>query len=288
MQIIVPYAVQMPTAGGWFAVAQSIGAVVLGTSIAVVDSRRKGESLALDYMRSMDAALFTALLFGAPAAVVMHTSTGVTQPMLALLLLLIVLAVVLQTFNNPIQAAVDLVALRAFPQLRQERAELRTAADELPKVDAAFDRHRLSEEEFTKLTRRALSYLGDLSRLTSSPLTRLPQVDVYLAQNQMGSSSLERATALKAILTVAIRQLKPDEPVEFDTSDSWRHYNALYFPYVIGLRPYSRRAEHVDLDSAAEQALEWFRIYVPERTLYNWQNGAAKLIAQHLLERPGQ
>jgi hypothetical protein len=32
------------------------------------------------------------------------------------------------------------------------------------------------------------------------------------------------------------------------------------------------------------EALEWFRQEVPERTLYNWQNKAAELIAQSLRE----
>ena len=53
----------------------------------------------------------------------------------------------------------------------------------------------------------------------------------------------------------------------------------------MGLKPYSRRAEHNGLDSSAQEALDWFRTYIPERTLYNWQNSAAKLIAQHLREQ---
>jgi hypothetical protein len=40
----------------------------------------------------------------------------------------------------------------------------------------------------------------------------------------------------------------------------------------------------VTLDSASEAALEWFQNYVPERTLYNWQNVAARLIAKQLRE----
>ena len=40
-----------------------------------------------------------------------------------------------------------------------------------------------------------------------------------------------------------------------------------------------------ELDPAAQEALDWFRTYIPERTLYNWQNAAAKLVAQDLRER---
>jgi hypothetical protein len=54
---------------------------------------------------------------------------------------------------------------------------------------------------------------------------------------------------------------------------------------VVGLKPYSRRADHNGLAPAAQEALNWFRTYLPERTLYNWPNAAAKLVAQDLKER---
>jgi transposase len=54
---------------------------------------------------------------------------------------------------------------------------------------------------------------------------------------------------------------------------------------VAGLKPYSRRADHDTLDDSAQAALDWFRTSVPERTLYNWQTAAARLVAQHLRER---
>ena len=36
------------------------------------------------------------------------------------------------------------------------------------------------------------------------------------------------------------------------------------------------------LDETARAALDWFHTSVPERTLHNWQNAAAKLIAEDL------
>ena len=53
----------------------------------------------------------------------------------------------------------------------------------------------------------------------------------------------------------------------------------------MGLKPYSRRANYYDLDPESQAALEWFRSQVPERTLYNWQNAAAALVAQDLREQ---
>ncbi len=85
-------------------------------------------------------------------------------------------------------------------------------------------------------------------------------------------------------MSESIQRLKPHSQGDFGTSDEWRYYNVLYFPYVVGLKPYSRRAEHVGLSPSEQQALEWSRTYVPERTYYNWQNAAACLVAQDLRE----
>ncbi|NDJ55255.1 MAG: hypothetical protein GYB68_19460, partial [Chloroflexi bacterium] len=40
-----------------------------------------------------------------------------------------------------------------------------------------------------------------------------------------------------------------------------------------------------ELDDDTRHVIEWFRAQVPERTLYNWQNAAAKLVAQDLREQ---
>lgn len=62
---------------------------------------------------------------------------------------------------------------------------------------------------------------------------------------------------------------------------------ALFFPYVTGLRPYSR-AQEKDLADYEKDAIKWFQSFVPERTLHNWQNTAARLIANDLWERNWQ
>ena len=68
----------------------------------------------------------------------------------------------------------------------------------------------------------------------------------------------------------------------FGTSDEWRYYNVLYFPYVAGLRPYRRGASRTGLGPLERRAFDWFVTQVPERTLYNWQTAAAKLVADDL------
>jgi hypothetical protein len=70
--------------------------------------------------------------------------------------------------------------------------------------------------------------------------------------------------------------------MKFGMTDEWRYYNALHFPYVVGLKPYTRRADYDSLDETSRAALDWFQTSVPERTLHNWQNAAAKLIAEEI------
>ena len=241
------------------------------------------------------AAALVALLFGGPVLITMLAATGLTTPMRLLLITIVGLAVALQTLSDWVQTGLDRLVFAAQPRLREERTQLRTASSELPKNEALSPLDGMDEKEFARLTRRALSHFGDLPKLTASPLIYLPRIDAQLRGAGVDDSSLARAAALKALLAQAIDRLKPPNNLEtynggpfqsstFYSSEGWRHYNALYFPYVRGLRPYSRRAEHADLDPAEQAALEWFRSQVPERTLYNWQNAAARLVAQHLRE----
>ena len=163
---------------------------------------------------------------------------------------------------------------------------MRIAADAAPRVDDSLDMEAMDEEEFTRLTRRALSYLGNLPKLASSPLTQMALVDRKLRGNGDTVGTLERANELKVILSESIERLKPRGQAEFGRTDEWRHYNALYFPYVLGLKPYSRRISGAHAtDESLKDALDWFRAEIPQRTLYNWQNAAAELVARDLRER---
>jgi hypothetical protein len=174
------------------------------------------------------------------------------------------------------------VALAAFPHLRQTRAELRAAVDALPRTNTALDPAVLDETDFARLVRRALSHYGDLARLAASPLTELPTVAAQLAARGARDDPLERAIELKGLLTASIIRLKPPHQGDFGTAPEWRYYNALYFPYVVGLKPYGRRAHTSPTDPVIKAALECFQNQVPERTLHHWQNAAALLIAQDI------
>ena len=54
--------------------------------------------------------------------------------------------------------------------------------------------------------------------------------------------------------------------------------------YVLGIKLLSYNALD-DLPPDAHKVVDWFRANVPERTLHNWQNAAARLIAQDLRDQ---
>ncbi len=269
----------------WLLLAIGGDLLALGTAVAFFDAFDEGETLLPHFLRAFDYAFLTALIFGGQVALVMIFSTGVTFPMLLLLLTTISAAIIVQVFTNAAQSVADSIAFSMFPRVQQQRADLRAAADAVQRVDEQLDLTSLDDSEFTRLTRRALSQMGNLPRLAANPLTRLPLIDERLYAQGKSPDTLTRAAELKLVLAESIHRLKPPEPGDFGTSDAWRFYNALYFPYVVGLKPYSRRNDQIGMDTAVQEALAWFRREIPQRTLYNWQNAAAKLVAQDLREQ---
>ncbi|MCP5100100.1 MAG: hypothetical protein GY943_31490 [Chloroflexi bacterium] len=258
--------------------------LVMGTAVAQHHARQEGEALWPHYLRSFDYSFFTALLFGGQIALVMRFSTGVDFPMLGLLMATVATAVIVQTFSGRFTSWLDGIAFFYFPNIRKERANLRAGADAAARIDESLELQSLSQDEFARLTRRALSQMGNLPKLAVNPLTQLSLVSQRLNQQGVQMDTLSRATELKQLLTDSITRLKPPSGNGFGNTDEWRHYNALYFPYVVGLRPYRRQVDKNGLDVDSQKALDWFRIEVPPRTLYNWQNAAAHLIAKDLKE----
>ncbi|ADD44504.1 hypothetical protein [Stackebrandtia nassauensis] len=258
-------------------VLAGIGAdlVVLGILVAYVDALDEGQRLRADLLRSAVLAALVALLFAAQVWLAMALGPGPTPGLTRLLYGCVGAAIVVQVLAAPVHRALDRLMLGKA--VTAERAELRDAIDALPRRGPLDD---VDAEEFARLTRRALSHYGDLGRLVSSPLTALPVIDARLAARGASDVPLERAAELKAVLREGIERLKPSG--DFGLSDEWRHYNALHYVYVVGLRPYSQRARHDGLSSLDKKVLQWFRTAVPQRSLHNWQNAAARLIADTL------
>ena len=248
----------------WGMVLLGLDLIFLGITITVWDAFDEGQTIRAHLARSFVSALYYA---GTLAFIARLFSTDIT-----LILLLITFGILTQTFSDAIQSALDRLTL---PQKTiRERQTLRQTADALPLLGPAIP-DLGNDEQFTRLTRRALSNLGDLPKLAKSPLVNLPGIE--------GTNPLDRAHALRSLLITSIQKLKPQSEARFGTTDEWRYYNALYFPYVLGLKPYTRRLDFSSLDESSRAALDWFQASVPERTLHNWQNAAAQLLAEDLL-----
>lgn len=271
----------------WLILAIGLDLLAFGWVVAVLDAFDAGERVRVDFVRSLIAALALVAVFGGQVVVALALGAGPRITLTALLLGIVAGAIGLQAFWDALQGALDRMVLGGKTEVGRRRAALRAAASALTRQPVAGDPLALPEEEFTALTRRALSHFGDLPKLAASPLARLPSVERHLSADSTAPGDvLERAAALKALLAESVARLKPRGSGDFGTTDEWRFYNALYFPYVLGLRPYSRRqgvaargARGVAEQDTTAAALHWFRAQVPERTLFNWQRAAAKLVA---------
>jgi hypothetical protein len=247
----------------WGLVLLGFDLVVLGLLITLWDAFDEGETIRGHLARSFVSALYYA---GALACIALLFSEDIP-----LLLLLITFGILTQTFSDAIQSVLDRLTLPRA--ILRERQALRQTADALPLLEPATPALE-DEEQFTRLTRRALSNLADLPKLAKSPLVHLPGIE--------GTNPLDRAHALRSLLIQSIQKLKPQSEARFGITDEWRYYNSLHFPYVLGLKPYTRRLDFDSLDENSRAALDWFQTSVPERTLHNWQNAAAQLIADDL------
>jgi hypothetical protein len=214
---------------------------------------------------------------------VIAIQTGLTPGIQTLLTTTILASILIAVFGSTLEAKLDGLAFSNIGTIQEARARLITESDILSRKDPQIDLLSLDEEERSRLTRRALSHFGNLTRLASSPLTQLPAVEQRLRTRRAPDTTLARAAELKSLLTESILKLKPQNGKDFDTTDEWRFYNALFFPYVRGLRSYSRTTEK-NLTPIEKEAMEWFQAFVPERTLHNWQNSGAKLVANDLWE----
>nr|WP_090280741.1 hypothetical protein [Mycolicibacterium komanii]CRL76929.1 hypothetical protein CPGR_04654 [Mycolicibacterium komanii] len=265
----------------WLALASTgFDVALLGVAVAIGDAFDEGQALRADMLRSFAATTVVAVLFGGQALVGLAV-TGHDTALTVLLFTSLAVAIAINVLADPLAGALDRLAFSRSPTLRADRAALRSTEAALPlRKDNPLD--GVDEETFARLTRRALGHYGDLSKLIANPLTRLPIIDERLAARAAPDQPLERATELKALLAERIARLKPRDGGEFGTTEEWRHYNSLYFPYVVGVRAYAQNATAAGLDPVARQAWQWFVTEVPQRSLHNWQNAAARLIAADL------
>jgi hypothetical protein len=269
----------------WLALAGTgCDVLLLGVAVALWDAFDEGQALRADMRRSFVGSVVVAVLFGGQALIGM----AVTDEHTALTVLLftsLAIALSINVLADPLAGLLDRLAFSRSPDLRADRATLRRTESALPlRSQSPLD--GVDDDTFVRLTRRALGHYGDLSKLVASPLTALPVIDDRLAQRGVPDQPLERANELKALLADRIAALKPRDGGDFGTTEQWRHYNSLYFPYVVGVRAYAQNATAAGLDPVARQAWQWFVTEVPQRSLHNWQNAAARVIAADLRGTP--
>jgi hypothetical protein len=252
----------------WLVVAMGLDLIVLGIGIAIHDAFQEGHALRRSMWSSLHSVFFVCLLIGGQVALAI-LGLGISLAMLALLLGLLATGIAMVVFAPHLR-------------LTQTAEAVETSARN---IDPGMDFSAISEEDFVRYTRRALSYLDDLPKLASNPLTQLPLIEARLSSRHTHIDTLARTNELKSVLIEGIKRLKPKTESNFGTTNDWRYYNALYFPYVVGLKPSRRRQTKNDLADYEIEALDWFRREIPERTLHNWQNKAAKLIALDLREK---
>jgi hypothetical protein len=265
----------------WLALASTgFDVALLGVAVAMWDAFDEGQALRADMLRSFAATAVVAVLFGGQALIGLAV-TGQQTSLTVLLFTSLAIAIAINVLADPLAGVLDRLAFSRSPALRADRAALRRTEAALP-LRSGNPLGGVDEETFARLTRRALGHYGDLSKLVASPLTALPIIDERLAERGAPDQPLERANELKALLADRIARLKPRDGGDFGTTEQWRYYNSLYFPYVVGVRAYAQNATAAGLDPVARQAWQWFVTEVPQRSLHNWQNAAARLIAADL------
>ncbi|MDR3658830.1 MAG: hypothetical protein P4L86_00170 [Mycobacterium sp.] len=269
----------------WLALASTaFDVLLLGVAVAMWDAFDEGQALRAGMVRSFAGSMAVSALFGGQVLI----GLAVTAEHVALMVLLftsLAVAIAINVLADPLAGLLDRLAFSRSPDLRADRAALRGTEAALP-LRAANPLDSVDDEAFARLTRRALGHYADLSKLVASPLTALPIIDERLSDRGAPDQPLERANELKALLADRIAALKPRDGGDFGTTEQWRHYNSLYFPYVVGVRAYAQNATAAGLDPVARRAWQWFVTEVPQRSLHNWQNAAARVIAADLRGTP--
>ena len=265
----------------WVALASTgVDIALLGVAVAIGDAFDEGHALRKDMLRSFAGTTLAAVLFGGQVLIGIAVA-GSSTTLTVLLFTSLGVAIAINVLADPLAGLLDRLAFSRSPELRADRAALRGTEAALPRR-AASPLDDMDSETFVRVTRRALGHYGDLSKLVASPLTALPVIDERLARRGAPDQPLERANELRALLAERIAGLKPRDGGEFGTTEQWRHYNSLYFPYVVGVRAYAQNATAAGLDPVARQAWQWLVTEVPQRSLHNWQNAAARVIATDL------
>jgi len=166
----------------WMIPALGLDLFLLGVAITVWDAFDEGESIRSHILRSSVSSLYYAGAIAAFVILAIVIDGQMTLGKLIALVCVIAFGILTQTFSGTIQSLLDHVTMSREVVLNDEREILRNTVDALPR-HSTLNPAEIDGEEFTRLTRRAISNLGDLPKLSASPLTNLPTVISHSSNN---------------------------------------------------------------------------------------------------------
>ncbi len=271
---------------GYLLLLTGLGAV--GATMALYSALLLGKDVRADVIYSLTGlAVLLAIYLAA-------TGLLVGFPDLHHVILVLLLAALITAGHTLGDVAHDrLDALFFSPVVREERTAARAYTDALAIPPAGADPELATRKAFDDAVRRALTHLSDPTKLATTPLLNLVVVGQNVAMQHLEDNRLTRSAALREILLELLDGLRPQNGDKV-TSDSWRYYNCLYYPYVRGLgrrrapavlRQLSeRRKREGGVRGELEQVLDWL-LQVDEDTFYKWQRRGSDTIAAALRER---
>jgi hypothetical protein len=261
-----------------------VDVLLFGAVGIAYDALAEGHTVRRDLVAGLLKTLLVTGLLVLPWTISLAAADAWTFEATAALLFTLGVAIIGVALQDALDHLLDRLLWRGDEDEPSTRAALRTLLREIARQPDAFPPvMALDRDEFTRLTRRALSHLPNLPQLAASPLTTMQIVTQRAGEN---ADALQRANTLRSILVECIDTLRPPDRGAFGTTEEWRFYNALYYPYVAGISPYRHYAlVQISGEDGARDVIRWFQTEVPQRTMHNWQNRAAERIAAILLER---
>lgn len=264
-----------------------LGAV--GTTVTVHGALFLGKDLRRDALYSV-AGLAVLLALYLAAVITLIGFDDVRHGLFVLLLVALI-----TTVHTLFDAARDGLDAAFFPPaLREERAAARAYATALAVPPVGTHPDLTTVKAFDDAVRRALTNLSDPTKLSTSPLLNLIAVERSVAEQHLEDNRLNRAAVLKEMLLDLLNGLRPSDGSGRVTSDAWRYYNCLYYPYGRGIsrrraptvlrQVAERRAREGKPRGEMEQVLEWL-LAVDVDTFYKWQRRGSDTIAATLRER---
>lgn len=285
----------LPDSPGYLAML--VGLAAVGYAVAHYGLLLEGQRIERDFLYNLTGIAAVALLY-----LGLLIAAGVrSSPALLTLIALVALS------HTGLDAGRRLLDRLFFSKAEQDaRAEARdyavalaTAPVELPAPEPPADAAPapadapLPAKEFKDSMRRAISALRTPPRLAQSDLLASEVVELRVRQAAQEDNRLNRIAALRELLIAQIEGLRPlghgDLPA---TSDPWRFYNVLYYPYVRGITRAAaldevrrladeRRRQGQTAPGELEQVLVWLAD-LDERTYHNWQRRASDMIAENV------